>query len=360
MKRPKDEIESGDLFNKKSKQTPIMDQIVNTPGLQHIIEIIFFNLDFKDLMNCQLVNKSVNIILENAMFWLKKWRFNRGLSKINQNNWIKALQMTENTNLEKNVALYIKKVIKIGYFVDVPCYIDNDTVINANRISFEEALRQKNAGILQILAAITRNFNAPRATDLQDTPILNASEMGNLDVIKSLAPLIENPNSPPDKEGFTPIHLAVLNENSDIVRFLAPLTENPITTFPYEPHAQPMNQLALDGNLDLIRFLAPMTVNPNASDMNGQTPIYLAALKKDIEMVRFLAPLTDNPNAPDENGITPIHLAAEKNDLEIVKFLAPLTENPNAPDDDGETPIDVANDGGHNEIVQFLQSYIKK
>ena len=103
MKRlQQDEIESEDLSIKKLKQTPIMmNQIINVPGLQHIIEIIFFNLDFKDLMNCQLVNKSVKIILENSMFWLKKWRFNRGLSKINQNNWIKALQMTENTNLEK-------------------------------------------------------------------------------------------------------------------------------------------------------------------------------------------------------------------------------------------------------------------
>ena len=116
-----------------------MDQIINNPGLQHIIEIIFFNLDFEDLMACQLVNKSIKNILKNQMFWLKKWRFNKGLSKTNQNNWIKALKMTKNTNLEKNVALYIKKVIKIGHVVDVPCYIDNDTVINANRISFEEA-----------------------------------------------------------------------------------------------------------------------------------------------------------------------------------------------------------------------------
>ena len=326
MKRlQQDEIESEDLSIKKLKQTPIMNQIINTPGLQHIIEIIFFNLDFKDLMNCQLVNKSVNMILENSMFWLKKWRFNRGLSKINQNNWIKALQMTENTNLEKNVALYIKKVIKIGHFVDVPCYIDNDTVINANRISFEVALRQKNAGILQILAAITRNFNAPKATDLQDTPILNASEEGNIDVVKALAPLIENPNSPADKEGFTPILMAAVNEYLDIVRFLGSLTEN-----------------------------------PNASDMIGETPIHFAALNGDIEMVRFLAPLTDNPNAPDQDGITPIYLASAAGDLEIVRFLAPLSEHPNAPNENGATPIDVANEGGHNEIVQFLQSYIKK
>ena len=54
-----DEIEFGDLFN---KTLPIMDQnqIINTPGLQHIIEVIFFNLDFVDFMNCQQINKAIN------------------------------------------------------------------------------------------------------------------------------------------------------------------------------------------------------------------------------------------------------------------------------------------------------------
>ena len=161
MKRSQqDEIESEDLSIKKLKQIPIMVQIINAPGLQHIIEIIFFNLDFKDLMNCQLLNKSVKIILENSMFWLKKWRFNKGLSKTNQNNWIKALKMTKNTNLEKNVALYIKKIIKIGHYVDIRCHIDNDAMVKATQISFEEALEQKNAGVLQILAPITKNVNA--------------------------------------------------------------------------------------------------------------------------------------------------------------------------------------------------------
>ena len=165
-----------------------MDQIINNPGLQHIIEIIFFNLDFEDLMACQLVNKSLKQILENPMFYLKKWRFNRGLSKKNQNNWIKALQMTKNTNLENNVALYIKKVIKIGHFVDVPCFIDNDVMTKATQISFEEALKQKNAGVLQILAPLTRNFNAPKATRLQETPILLASEHGHTDCSKGVGP----------------------------------------------------------------------------------------------------------------------------------------------------------------------------
>ena len=312
-----------------------MDQIINNPGLQHIIEIIFFNLDFEDLMACQLVNKSIKNILKNQMFWLKKWRFNKGLSKTNQNNWIKALKMTKNTNLEKNVALYIKKIIKIGHFVDVPCYIDNDAMIKATEISFEEALEQGNAGVLQILAPKTKNFNAPKPTDFYktpvfiaanyETPVFQAARLGNIDVVKALAPLIENPNYPPTiKHGYTPIQSA-----------------------------------AYCNKLDIVRFLAALTDNPNEPDRYGNTPIHYAAVEGHLEVVRYLATLTDNPNVPDNYGNTPIQVAALNGHLEVVRFLAPLTENPNAPDEDDNTAIDDAEKNGHYEIVRFLQSYNK-
>ena len=41
MKRHQDFIETEDLSYKKMKKTTIMDEIINNPGLQHIIELIF-------------------------------------------------------------------------------------------------------------------------------------------------------------------------------------------------------------------------------------------------------------------------------------------------------------------------------
>ena len=60
--------------------------------------------------------------------------------------------------------MYIKKVLEIGHFVDVPCYIDTDAMKKATEITFEEALQQKDAGVLQILAPLSRNVNTPNAT----------------------------------------------------------------------------------------------------------------------------------------------------------------------------------------------------
>ena len=207
------------INNKKTKlvsssEIIIMEKIINNPGLQHIIENIFMNLDYKDLMVCQLVNKSCRQTLENPMFWLKMWRLRRGLSKKNFADWSNAIQITRGrTNLEKNVPLYIKRVIETGYFVDVPCYIDGEVVEKSNEITFEEvlmnlylnpayedALKEKYPGFLQILAPLNENPNKYPSeievyTDDNETPIYWAATNGHLEIIKVLAPIIKNPNS---------------------------------------------------------------------------------------------------------------------------------------------------------------------
>ena len=112
-----------------------MDQIIQNPGFQHIAEKIFLNLNFEDLMACQLMNKSSKQILDNPMFWIKKL-MSKGLSKPNQDGWINAIQITKNTKLAEIIALYLKKVLHKNRFIDVPCYIDTNTVERISQKSF--------------------------------------------------------------------------------------------------------------------------------------------------------------------------------------------------------------------------------
>ena len=84
---------------------------MKNPGLQHIIENVFLNLDYEDLLACQLINNYCKGIIENPMFWLKKWRM-RGLSKKNEKDWAKVIQNTkDNPNEEIDALLYIKLAI---------------------------------------------------------------------------------------------------------------------------------------------------------------------------------------------------------------------------------------------------------
>ena len=171
-----------------------MDKIINNPGLQHITEDILLNLDFKKLQVCVFVNKNFEEILQNPIFWLKKWRL-KGLSKENHAEWVKAIQLSKNKNLETNILAYIKKIIEVGHFVDVPCFIDEKVVEKfPNNLQFHEFLQFCNfwnwnfswhqqsedislTGILQLLA-VKQNKNGKMSCNVSYGVLCRAVGLG--------------------------------------------------------------------------------------------------------------------------------------------------------------------------------------
>ena len=85
---------------------------IQNQGLEHITEMILFNLNFEGLKKCQNLNKSIKKTLEDPKFWLRKWRTQRGLSKKNYNDWEwditpdKAIELTKNTIVDANDRLF--------------------------------------------------------------------------------------------------------------------------------------------------------------------------------------------------------------------------------------------------------------
>ena len=66
-----------------------METITNNPGLQHIAENVFWNLDVKDLKICAQINQSCKQILQHPIFCLRTFK---GLANKNRDNWIKVIQ----------------------------------------------------------------------------------------------------------------------------------------------------------------------------------------------------------------------------------------------------------------------------
>ena len=81
-----------------------MENIINNPGFQHMVEKIFLNLNYEDLKACQLINQSANEILNDPMFWIRKF-IQRGLSKENQKHWIKVIQSVKNSSSKEKSIL---------------------------------------------------------------------------------------------------------------------------------------------------------------------------------------------------------------------------------------------------------------
>ena len=92
-----------------------MEKITNNPGLKHLAEKIFWDLNPSDLQKCQSINQSASQIasqiLENPMFLIKKLIQN-GLSKKNQNDWIEAIQLEKNSEKKKVIVAYLNWKLK--------------------------------------------------------------------------------------------------------------------------------------------------------------------------------------------------------------------------------------------------------
>ena len=92
-----------------------MEKIISNPGLQHLAEKVFWNLDVEDLRICGQINQSCKQILKNPMFWLRKFRY---LSQESQKDWIKIIQSRTSSDCEKIIIPYMQRSLKMGFGID--------------------------------------------------------------------------------------------------------------------------------------------------------------------------------------------------------------------------------------------------
>ena len=96
-----------------------MDLITKTPGLQHISEEIFMNLDSEYLSTCQEVNTLWKELIKNPKFWLKKCNSITSvvkLTKKRQMEWKKAIQALKNKRDKLTVTTYLMTIHNKGVY----------------------------------------------------------------------------------------------------------------------------------------------------------------------------------------------------------------------------------------------------
>ena len=96
-----------------------METIISNPGLHHLAEIVFWNLDGEDLRIFAQINQSCKQILQHPIFCLRKFK---SLSKTNRDNWIKVIQSVKNSNEGIAILSYLRWNLKKEVLVDLPCY----------------------------------------------------------------------------------------------------------------------------------------------------------------------------------------------------------------------------------------------
>ena len=372
-----------------------MDQITDTPGLQHIALIWFQFLEFSDLQNCQLVKWSWNNVLQNSpLFWMKRC-YQKGI--LTENVWKLVVQETINTDQQKYIVFYMRyKLVKqtlpnLRVFSTLYCsplnFLENQLVVaplfvsqNSTQIinilntffddpleplksdltPIEVAAERGLCEIVQLLAPLSRRLNDPNRMNLIQRLICNKTLACNLKTgtIIYLASMINNPNAPcPD--GKTPIHLAAEQNGSEIIKYLMAFTDLP--NAPNPDGWTPIQIAASRGHVEVIEVLIPIinSLEINTSNPNGHTPIKDASMNGHAKVVRLLASfiyykLEDNPNYSRPHGLTPIQWAASNGHSEVVLELIPFVEDPNVANYCGITPIYNAARNGHLDVMKLL------
>ena len=95
-----------------------MEEIMNNPGLQHLTENVFWNLDVEDLKICAQINQSCKQILQIPIFCLRKFEH---LSNKNRLDWNKVIQSVKNYHQGIAIMSYLKWTLK-EEIVDPPCF----------------------------------------------------------------------------------------------------------------------------------------------------------------------------------------------------------------------------------------------
>ena len=320
-----------------------MDFLTKNPGLQHVAEEIFMNLDHNDVIKSKTVNQYRYRMIVNPTFWLKKCLRNRFLSKECKMEWTKLIQTLK-------TQIYKEKVTNCLMETHGFCTLSS---MKLDETPLDSAYYTKDLKLIEYILK-SKLTSSSKINEM----IHKSIEDKKWSVLEKLVAFADDPNLPNEKDGRTPIQIAATKGNSRVIEILAPLVKNP--NAPFNQGLTPIQEAAEKGYAKIIKILSALVENPNAPDINGFTPIQSATANGHAKVVEILAPLCDNPNHPDPNGFTPIQVAAMKKAKlgkdypKIIEVLAPLCQNPNAPSGHGWTPIHHAAADGKFEIQSSL------
>lgn len=168
-----------------------------------------------------------------------------------------------------------------------------------------------------------------------------------------------------DKNGNSPIHLALLKNKDDVLNAL--LEKGADVNIPGRDkmvEGQTVLYLAVIRNRqDLIEQLLAKGANVNQADKGGATPLSEACIGASVNtsIVKLLLEKGANPNLQETKGGSPLLFIASNNLIsaskrqEVIKMLLEKGANKNLKDLKGRTALDWAKQVGNKDVVELLK-----
>ena len=266
-----------------------MEYISKNPGLQHISERIFSELEHDVLLKCQDVNTFWKNLLKKPIIWLNIC-LKKGLRSQYYQEWLKLIQnLNDDSNLKESAVKHLRNIatfVILNHGLHTPDYAD----------------KERYHPFYRSWKSVDFSFHTPDYADKERYhPFYRSWKSVDFSLIK---PYIESVNS------------KILDqEHRGFINII---------------HATSLYQhvgIPIPNTAEKLNIFISFHNDPNAPDHDGYTPIQKAVSKRilNLKIIKILASLCDNPNLPYVDGTTPIRKAVKAGDLEIVKILAPLT-----------------------------------
>ncbi len=172
-----------------------------------------------------------------------------------------------------------------------------------------------------------------KTTDNDGTDLLMLAAYGNdPDQVRSLLEL-GLPADRKTKSGETAVHYALRSE-----RWKSPSADV---------------ELIGKRTVEILKLLHERGASLALADMDGDTPLHLAATSGQDGVFAWLLPYFENPAAANHRGETPLHLAASSS-AEIVNLLLPKYPDPDVRDLAGRTALMNASAAGYEDSLVSL------
>ena len=153
-----------------------------------------------------------------------------------------------------------------------------------------------------------------------DTPLFNASEKGNVEVVRMRLEAGAQVDAT-NYKGATPLYIA-----------------------------------SREGHVAVVHALLERGAAVDAVNNNNVTPLLIASGEGHLKVVHELLYWGAAVDARNNTNVTPLLAAAARGHLNVVKALIEADADVNAANTNGTTPLLIASQEGHSEIVEELLS----
>ena len=239
-----------------------------TRNVPHILEMIFFSLDYESFKACMEVCKTWNSLLKSETFHTKA-----------------------------------KSLFSVEIMVD-----EEKLFLAASDGNIIEARQLVCCGLVNVNNNSCLSF-----------PLHEAASHGHVAMVQFLLDKGADPNKATDYGG-TPLYEATFRKHSKVVKLLLEGGADPNKGNHYETKT-PLARAVFNGQEDVVKLLLDSGADPNVADEGGTTPLHEASKNGSKDIIIILLEGGADLNKGDGYGWTPLHYSSKECNRDIIHIL---------------------------------------